>query len=79
MASSQDISPRESSKILLIKAIEQKGTFWNSLAVNDAITSIRHPDDEELRRKAISSVALFDYANNLVKEIIDLIDVHWPE
>lgn len=67
------------SKVKLINAIQEKGRFWEPLAISDAMDSARNPDNEDLRRKANASVLRLDYANEITQQIIDLIHSHWPK
>jgi hypothetical protein len=63
----------------LVDAVKAKGALWDSSAKYDAIESARRPLDEELRRKAVSSVSRADHANDMAKEIIKLIHEYWPK
>lgn len=67
------------AKWKLIAEIKAKGAFWDSMAKYDAIESARRPLDEEMRRKAINSVAKADQANSMAEEIVELVHQYWPK
>lgn len=70
---------QKSPKIQLIKAIHQKGSLFDDMAVNDAMEFARYPDDEERKARAIRSVSLADRSNHLAKEIVELVHQFWPK
>lgn len=77
--SQSDSQEIKSNKWKLIDAVKAKGEFWDLSAKCDAVESARRPLDEELRRKAVSSVSRADHANNMADEIIKLIHKYWPQ
>lgn len=68
-------------KIELIKSVQAAASFWDAVAINDALVAVdrRHSADrDELMQRASESSARRSAAHKLRDEVINLINAKWP-
>lgn len=66
-------------RVQLIEAVLAKGRQNEPAAIDAALSAIRNPSDKQLQALAADAVAKFDACYKLTREVIDLINAHWPK
>jgi hypothetical protein len=67
-----------STKELVIQEVERICEFWDEEAMDAAMESVRNPENQDLRERAVILVARADTSREIRDKVIQVICHMWP-